>query len=170
MPQKKSNTNSKFTTMADNTSQFTPEQISYAEHTLKAEIKKIKKRINEINAKIEELKPKGLFGIFKDDHEYEIEMLKDELSKLEYRLIDLEEMTATDYIIHKQKQDGNNEESGESGMLDDITDSGLIDMAADAAGAFIPGGNAIGQVAGSLLKSAIKSPLLKNAIKDALKK
>ena len=76
---KKSNINYKFTTMADNTSQFTPEQISYAEHSLKAEIKKVKKRINEINGKIEELKPKGLFSVFKDDNKYEIELLKDEL-------------------------------------------------------------------------------------------
>ena len=153
--------------MVDNTSQFTPEQISYAEHSLKAEIKKVKKRINEIKGKIEELKPKGLFSVFKDDNKYKIELLKDELSKVEDRLIDLEEMTATDYILHTQKQGADNEESG---MLDDSVDSGLINMIADAAGDFIPGDSAIGQVAGSLLKSAIKSPLLKNVIKGSNKK
>ena len=134
--------------------EFTPEQISYAEHTLKTEIKKIKKRMNEIKAEMEELKPKGLFGIFKNNKD-EIEMLKVELSLEEDRLIELEGMTAIDYLIHTQKQRGNDNDE-----LDEILDDPeLVEAAADM---FIPGaGGAVSKIAAPLLKVAIKKTLKK---------
>lgn len=132
--------------MADNASQFTPEQLSSAELSLQAEINKVKTQISNINTKIEELKPKGLAGVFKSNKD-EIEMLKEELSIAEDRLAELEAMTATDYLLHTKKQNSKG----------NIVDSGLLEMAAEA---LIPGaGSTVGKIAGSLLKTVIKKTL-----------
>ena len=127
---------------------FSPEDIQRAERLLQAEVKKCELDIETVKKELEELrKPKGFFA---SSNKKEIKAAEERLLQLERRLIDLQAMTAEEFLSARKA------EEKMQGVKK--VGSGILNFAGDmilGAGKAIPipGTGVIGKALGGALKN-----------------
>lgn len=122
---------------------YSDEELSHYERKLSAEILKCKAAIDRKKLMLEELQAK----MFKNKKT--INKVEEELIELENQLIDLQSMSALDYLIFEQGNNKNKSSLNFNGIIDNVATT------VETISKFIPvrGVSEIGKLSGKVIKS-----------------